>query len=133
MAHVIKRKLFNLQFPEHEDLEGATIKVRSVSFGKLMDVAGLAEAARGGVKLAEVKELLELFVERLEFWDLADEDGSLIPTTMEGLLSLEPDIALEIVLTWADVLVSVKRDRDLGKGSTSGEPFPEAHIPMEVA
>lgn len=133
MGHVIKRKLFNLQFPESEDLNGATIKVRSTSLGKLLEVAGQAEAARGGVKLQEVRELLELFVDRLEFWDLCDEDGTEIPQTIQGLLGLDPDVALEIVLTWADVMVSVKSEPDLGKDSTSGALFPEASIPMAVA
>lgn len=133
MGHKIRRKVFTLRFDGHEDLDGATVRVRSVSLGRLMAVAGQAEAARGGVKLAEVMDLLELFAERLESWDLEEEDGTPIPTTLDGLLSLEPDTALDIVLSWADVLVSARGDGDLGKDSTSGEPFPEASIPMAVA
>ena len=134
MGHKIKRKVFALQFEGHEDLDGATVRVRSVSLGKLFEVAGQAEQARDGkFKLDDVRALFELFTDRLDSWDLEDEDGTPIEQDMDGLLSLDPDVALEIVLTWFDVMISIKRDTDLGKESTSGEQFPEASIPMAVA
>jgi len=135
MAFIVKRKILTLQFEEGHDLFGATVRCRSASLGTLMEVGEEAELARtgGGAVLSRVRDLLTVFTDRIESWDLADEDGTEIPPTVDGLLMLDADVALDLVLTWVDVIMSVKGDRDLGKDSTSGEPFPEALLPMAVA
>lgn len=121
--------IFNLQFEEHPGLE---VRVGSCSLGAIMALGDQPDRARAGAGLAEVRELIDLFTSRLKSWNLVDEDEVDVPTTTAGLLNhVDVNLALEIVVAWSDALTAVPDS--LGKGSTSGERFPEESIPMAVA
>lgn len=122
-----KRKIYTLQFEDHEGLE---VRAHGVSMGKLFQVADQAEAAREGAGFGETRELVDLFVASLVAWNLADEEGQDTPLTSEGLLSHETDLVLATVLAWFDAMVSISSP--LGRRSTAGSTFPVASIPMEI-
>jgi hypothetical protein len=122
-------KIYRLVF---EGREGLEVRAATCSFGQLLDVGDEIDRARAGSGLAEVRDLVDLFASKLRSWNCLAEDKSEIPITSDGLLSLDVDVALDIVLAWVDVMTSMKMDRDLGKGSTSGARFPEESIPMTV-
>lgn len=130
MPYTVKRKILNLQFAD-EELEGLEVRAHSVSMGKLLEVADQATAAReGGVGLAEVRDLLEMFAGALVSWNAQDEDEQAIPATREGLLDQEVDWTIGIMLAWFDAMVSLPGP--LVQRSTSGARFPEVSIPMDV-
>lgn len=133
MGFKAQRKLFMLQF-EDQALEGLDVRVRSISLGRLLDLADqAAELEHGGAgALPRVRELLAVFTERLEFWNLENEEGEPTPQTLEGLLSHETDLVLDIVLDWFGAMMSVGKGDPLVSSSTNGNTFPEPSIPMET-
>lgn len=131
-----QRKIYTLQFedPELKDLE---VRVKSVSMGKLLDVADQAQELKDGAGLSVARELFTLFISRMVSWNLqhepedeAEEEFADTPMTVEGLLLHDPDLVLDIVLSWFDAMVSISGP--LEKSSTSGPQYPEASIPMGV-
>jgi hypothetical protein len=140
-----RRKIFRLQFedPELKELE---VRVKSVSMGKLLDVADQAQGLKDGGGLGIARELFALFVTRVVSWNLQHEleyeeqsddefDGDShepqfedTPITVSGLLGHDPDLVLDIVLCWFDAMVSISAPLD--KSSTSGPQYPEGSIPM---
>lgn len=124
--------VFTLTFDTDEELNGLVMKVSSITMGELMEVAELADHAREGAGLSELKNLLERFIANLLEWNLENTlDGQPTPTTMEGLYKHEPRTVLKIVLCWFDSMLGVLKNDPLGKDSNSGKQFPEESLPME--
>lgn len=148
MGHRIQRKVFVLKFAPGSELDGATVKVRSMPFGQFTAMVGLAgtvgeainEAATAEKILANIDpqdvaqmgRFLAGFGEALVEWDLEEEDGSPIPATVEGVAGLDTDVALEMIMPWLDALQGGFRDpgSPLHGGSGSGASSPEASLPM---
>lgn len=124
----IKRKLLVLRF-EDPDFEGIEVRIRSTSLGKVVALRDQADAARRGSGLDEISELVDQFVEKLDSWNIEDDNGA-VPPTREGLLSLDFTDALYLITSWFDAMTAV--DNDLKKESTSGTSSPEVSIPMET-
>ena len=108
-------KVYKLVFDDPE-LEGLEVKVRSLSIGE--------------VENDEIR-VFEQFADALISWNLEDENGEVLPTTLESVRSY-PDYEFMALLanTWVDAVTGVKDE--LGKDSNSGLPFPEGSIPMET-
>lgn len=130
MGFKVKRKVFRLQF-EDEELKDMSIRVRSISLGRLLDIADQADNLRAGAGLAQTRELCEVFMDRMESWNLEDEElGTPIPTNVDGLYSLDVDLAITMMLAWFDAMTAVTDS--LGKGSTSGQQSQEESIPTAL-
>lgn len=129
MGYVAQRKTVKLQFetPEHAGME---VSARVLSLGELLEVADQADRARAGAGLSEVRNLVKVFADALAGWNLERADGSAVPKTLAGVMSLDTDLALTMILAWFDGMVSI--GSHLGKGSSSGRQFPEVSIPMET-
>lgn len=119
--------IYTLKF-DGTKLDGLTVKIGSVTvaeYNKMMDLGALTERT-------EVKEanswVLDLFLERLVSWDLANNDGSLVPCTIEGVSTQERWVINNIIAAWQIALVAV--DVPLNKSSTSGESSEEASLGM---
>lgn len=117
-----------LQF-EDPDYEGLEVKARSVSLGVLLDLDEETDAMRAGNGIAQTRQLVNLFADKLISWNLEDEDDKPVPATADGILSLELDHAYPIILAWVDAMVSVSAST--GKGSSSGVPSVPPNFPME--
>lgn len=126
----IKRKVLVLKF-EDEDFDGVEIRARAASMGRALELTGEADAARRpGTGLEQVNGLFDEFATALLSWNLEDDDDQPVPATRDGLLSLDIQDVMVIILAWFDAMLSI--GEGLGKGSTSGSPFPEVSIPMEI-
>jgi hypothetical protein len=123
-----QRKTLNLQFSG--DLEGLEIRVGTISFGKLLDLGDQADRLRAGAGLGEVRGLVELFVGRIQSWNLEDEDGEPIKVEVASFLDQDIDLCSAAMLAWVDSMTSVSTS--LGKGSTSGQPSAPPNFPMEA-
>ena len=139
MGYKVKKTIYTLKF-EDPDYEGIVVRVRAGSMGSFLDVMGLAgmdlmEGADVTIDdmmagASEVDALFKQFIALVLEWNLEDEDtGEPIPTTVEGLRSLELPFVMTLVGAWMDAM----------KGTTPGLPQPsgsgpqslEASIPME--
>lgn len=128
MGYRAIRTIYRLKF---EDREGLEVRMHSMSMEELLSVGDQAETLKQSGALSGVRELLDMFVSKIKDWNLESEEGEPTPRTMEGLLAHEPSLVLEIVLNWVEAVTQVSGP--LGQRLTSGEPSPEASIPMDVS
>jgi hypothetical protein len=101
------------------DLAGAEIKLRSTPIGAVLRV-----------READVKDLSDMLAEYVIDWNLETPDGQPLPVTGEAIREhMEESVLSLIVKHWFQAAVGVTAPLD--DGSTSGESFQEASIPME--
>lgn len=109
-------------------LEGAVIRLRSVKVGKLRK---LLAALESDDEFSEsMAPIVQAVSDGLVSWDLEDENGVPIPTTVEGVEELELADLMHIVGAWTNLMTGV--DDDLGKDSQSGGQFPGQPVTMEA-
>lgn len=126
MGYTVKRNTIRLVFEDHPTMEGAEVVCRSINLEKYFVIARLQIAGAD-----EIEALItEFATDVLQEWNLKEEDGTEIPATKEGLMSLEPQMALDIIKAWVEGLVNVRAP--LGESSSSGASLPEVSIPMET-
>ena len=128
-------KLYRLTF---EDYPGLEVTVRSVSTGRLMKLMRMAirlqdkDVADASELTAEDADALDAlfsgFAKALVSWNLEDDEGRPVPATLEGVQDQEFDFVFPIINQWIEVVAGTPGD--LGKGSNSGQPFPEVSLPM---
>lgn len=131
MGHKIIRTIFVLHFEDGSALDGATVKVRSVSMRKLLEIMRLAETLHslGDRATEDVDALFTALAEQLVSWDLEEEEGTPIPCSVEGMYSLEFDLVLSIVFAWIEGVQSTPGP--LGPSSKDGSRSEQPPIPME--
>ncbi|MEU1445513.1 hypothetical protein [Streptomyces mirabilis] len=116
-------KIYHLKFQDEYD--GLEVKIRSLSMGQLI-------AVRNGTAYGDkeaTEGMVELLAERLIDWNLEDEDGSPVPTTLEAMKGEDNDLILAIVNQWTNAVGGVKAP--LEEPSSSGEISQVASIPTE--
>lgn len=122
-------RIYKLQFADPE-FEGLEVMVRSLPVGEFLSLARLQTALDGdNPDLDAVEKLFKIFQDKLIAWNLEDDEGK-VPTTMAGIKSQDLDFVLQIIGAWANAMGGVSPE--LGKGSTSGETFPEVDVPTEA-
>lgn len=123
-------KVFRLTFEDEPELE---VYVHSAPLGQIL---GLLEMVKGDSKTFDIKDvgklhsLFETFASCLKEWNLEDEAGESIPTTVDGLKTQDLDFVLELVMAWMEAVVSVSAP--LKQKSSSGDQSLEGSIPMAV-
>jgi ABC-type multidrug transport system ATPase subunit len=130
MGFRAKRKVIVLQFAD--DLEGLEVRARSQSMAELLDLTDqIALLESGGLAaLSKVRGLITEFAEHLESWNLEDEDGVPVPMTAEAVLEQDPGMVIEMVLAWAEGVVTIRKSDPLDPSSTNGTPSALSSVPM---
>lgn len=127
-----KAKTYKLTFEDYPGLEvvtkSASINVLSKMMRLAVEVDGVGTDDLTAEDIDKMDELYAGFAKALVSWNLEDEDGTPVPTTVEGVRDQDPDFILSIVMRWAEAVSSPPDD--LGKGSNSGPRFPEGSLPM---
>lgn len=115
-----------------DDRDGLEVRAASVSTGRLLHLADMAGQLKTGEakSLSEVRELVDTFAGRLRSWNIEEDDGTPVPATVEGVLSLEFPFAAEIIVAWFEAIGSVSDP--LGGRSTGGLPLEVPSVPMEL-
>lgn len=121
MSYKVKRTTYNLKFvdPDHD---GIVVKVWAMSMAERLHVPTLVPSQEDDAEssVAKLDELHDTFIGHVVEWNLADEDDTPIPVTVEGLRSLEPEFIGLLIGTWRYAKAVVNAPLD--EGSTSGEP-----------
>jgi hypothetical protein len=119
MGYRPKRKIYKLDF-SGTDYEGLEASVRGMTVGEELELDG-----------AEMSSdlLVKTLVERLESWNVEDDNGAPVPTTFEGVCSQDVSMVLAIISAVRQAVSGVSGP--LPQSSPSGEPSPVASIPME--
>ncbi len=137
MGYKKQKKLYVLDF-KGTNLEGLEIYVRSTSLGKMLDLTGLASLGdnikNGGLDqqdLEAIKEVFRLFIERVDRWNLVDEDDNPIPVSYEAFMDFDPGDAMQAVTAWQSAILDVPAPLD--QKSNDGKRWEGAPIPMELS
>lgn len=132
MPYTPTRKVYDLEVDGHPDL---TVRARSISMGQVLELSESLEArifgpVIGPENLPHLAKVMAALGSALVDWDLVDEHGAPVPATEAGLRTLDHDLFKAVALAWVDAITAVPRP--LEPPSPSGEPSPEASIPMDV-
>jgi hypothetical protein len=100
------------------------VKVLAGTLGQLL---GLQRLSGEDLTPDQLDDLFGAFAELLKEWNVEDDDGQPVPTSVDGLKSLPPDLANDIVSTAAAVLAGVPDP--LPEGSADGKPSAVASLP----
>jgi len=112
MGYTVTRATVKLVF-EGTSLAGAEVLCKSTSLGSYFELAELKSDPTAA------RTLIREFAEHvLDSWNLEEEDGSAIPCTEAGLLSLDPTTVMAIIEAWADGLGGVRGPLDDSSNST---------------
>lgn len=126
-----KAKKYHLTFDESTGHEGLEATMRSLSTANLLKIqklgAGFSSAKLDGEAF---EELVEILSSSMIEWNVEDDDDAPVPTTVEGILSQDPDLIMTIITVWTTAAGGIKPPLD--GGSTSGPAFPEASLQMET-
>lgn len=106
--------------------DGLIVRMKAIRVGRLRKLMGVLGEGDDG----KLDEMFELLLEGLVSWNLEDEDGVPVPTTMEGLEQCEMPFVLAILEVWLENMTGP--DADLGKGSPAGAQFPGRPLTMEA-
>jgi hypothetical protein len=130
-----KRKTLKLVFDD-EEFDGLVVKVGAAPMRTILKVVELLTTLEEKEDLtgAEItrlfNEMFGIFADALVSWNVEDDGGNPVPTTVEGITSQDSAFIMAIINTWAEVLSGVSTP--LGKPSPNGERSPEELIPMEA-
>ena len=116
-----QRRTYTLVF---DDLDGLTVKARSISIGELRKIT----SGKGDEE--STNNLLDSFARALVSWDLETEDGTPVAPTAAGIDSEDQPLIMQIINAWIDAVSGT--DSELGKGSPSGKPSPEESLTTEL-
>lgn len=119
-----QRKIYKLKFTD-EEYEGLEVLTSSASMGAILEIQGLA-AKMGDKPTAQESleissRMMNIFAKSVIQWNLLDEDDNLVPTTVEGLASQDPQFVMSMIAAWTEAVAGVSAP--LERGSTSGETF----------
>ncbi len=126
--HQIPR--INITFPEGHDYHGCEVTLRRLKTGEWLDITGLGGGDADKPTVRHVGDQLLTMADKLISWNLEDEDGTPVPTTVEAVLEQDQALMLAILGQWIDGIAGVSAP--LEPSSTDGDPSQVASIPTET-
>lgn len=105
--------------------DGLIVRMKAIRVGRLRKLMRVVSDDD-----SQIDEMFELLLEGLVSWNLEDENGVPVPTTMEGLEDLEMPTVLGILTEWLENMTGPSED--LGKDSPAGAQFPGRPLTMEA-
>lgn len=138
--------IYKLEFEESTGLAGLMVRVACCTIGEFnqmlrgstdaeLDLRKLPDNPQeayamvrdyGKAAAAANDEAFEMFGRYLKDWDLEDTDGNPVPTTMEGILSVEKPVIGKIIAAWHSAMMQV--DNPLPQTSQNGRSSEEASL-----
>lgn len=117
------------------ELDGLEVKVRSVSFAKLLEVMELVEAFEVANTVPEqgaaMNQVIDLFAGVIKSWNAEDDDGQPLPATADTLRGFDFRHVLLVVKAWQDAMTGVPAP--LGASSPAGALSEVPLPPMELS
>ncbi len=128
MGYRREPKIYKLTFVD-PDMEGLIVRAKSTSVRQFLEIQAMADATEASDGVKGMQTLFATFAGVLVSWNLEDENGQELPTTVDTLLEQEFGFVMQIVMAWIEAVAGVPDQ--LGKASTGGSPLLEASLPME--
>lgn len=115
MGYVRKARIYRLVFDEG-DMAGFECRLRSTSFESIISSTG-------------IQYDVEVLAEALVDWNLERADGTPVPVSLDSVRAQDPGFINAVMKAYSDAIFGVPGP--LGESSSSGQPSPEASLPME--
>lgn len=128
MGYKHKIPRINVTFPEGHDYHGCEVTLRRLKLREWLDITGLGGDEEPVVR--HIGDQLRTMADKLIDWNLEEEDGTPVPTTVEAVLDQDQTLMMAILEAWLDNLAGVPAP--LEPSSTSGAPSPVESIPMDT-
>jgi hypothetical protein len=128
MGYKPKLKTYLIQFQEGHEHHGAEARLSGMTYGEWEQATGLD----GGDGDKDGADGVRRFVDHLTSWNLEDEDGKPLPTTMDAVKTVDKDLISALNTAWINELIGVHDASPLPETSTSGEPSLVESVPMEA-
>lgn len=123
------RKVPTIHPIEVDKHDGLIVRMKSMTVGKMRRlIRDLDDDKKTTDQVIDV--MVTALLEGAVSWNLTDEEDQPIPLNREELEELEFPMLTAIVESWLDVVSGP--DKELGKGSSSGETFPGQPLTMEA-
>lgn len=116
-----------LTLTEFKGYEGLVVRMKAISYGKVRRLIALSNDTEND---EATEEMASAFQEHLVSWNVEDEQGNPVPSTVEGVDAQDFDFIMDIIGGWLDMVTGPTEE--LGKDSSSGEKFPGAPVTMEA-
>lgn len=127
MGYKRRPRTFLLSF-EDEEYKGLEIEMKGLSVEAFLTLSKVTSDDNQTPE--QVGTMFRLFTTGLKSWNMEDEDGKPLPPTYDSVLTLDSDFVMDVLMAWMEGIGGV--DKDLGKGSDSGETSPVPLPPMEL-
>jgi hypothetical protein len=128
VGYKTKIKTYLVRFDEDHEFHGAEARLRGITYAEWEQMTGLDGSEGDNSGAASVRR----FVDHLISWNLEDETGQPVPTTLDAAKNLDHDLVAALNNAWIQTLTGVHSADPLPDSSPSGEPSPVASIPMEA-
>lgn len=129
MGYAAKVKTYLIEFAEDHEYHGAEARLEGMTYGEWEEATG----ADGGDGDKNGADSLKRFVDHLIEWNLDyPTTGEPVPCTVEGVRSIDKDLAAALNNAWINELIGVRADSPLASSSPSGEPSLVESVPMEA-
>lgn len=128
MGYKAKLKTYLVQFQEGHEYHGAEARLRGITYAEWEQMTGMdgGDGDNNGAKS------VQRFVEHLVSWNLEDENGRPLPTTMDAVRALDKDLMAALNNAWIQTLIGVHDADPLPESSPSGGPSLVESVPMEA-
>lgn len=127
---------------EFDDRPGAEIICRAGSMEQHLEALSLDWVLERGAlqrrypgddeaQMAELYRLYDLFAAHIQSWNM-ERRGQPVPTTADGLLSLDREFVRTATLAWLRGVFGISAPLEQPSGPTETESFDESSIPMVI-
>jgi hypothetical protein len=124
--HQIPR--INVAFEEGHEYHGLKVVLRKLKLGEWLEITGMGDNEEPTVR--HVGDQLRRMADKLVSWNLEDEGGRPVPTTLEAVMDQDRELMIAVLNAWLDGLTAVSAP--LEASSTGGEPSLVESIPMDT-
>lgn len=102
-----ERRIFVLEFADPQ-YEGLVVKVRSIPIREWKHLLTLdSESDDPQIRLTSINQMMYAFSEALVFWNMEDDEGNPLPTTLEYLESEDSDFVMSLIMQWMAAVAKV--------------------------
>lgn len=124
-----ERTLYRLNFQDAQ-YHGLVVEMTGLRIGVFMEIAELGELDATRLRRADMAKVLrvfEIFADGLHSWNVLDEHGEPVPTTIEGVRTQEFPFIQMLLEQWMEAIGGVPDP--LGQPSAAGKLW---ELPVEV-
>ena len=131
MGYRRKRKLYDLDLTG-TSLEGLTLIMKGLTVEESLNLALLQDMVKEPTKdqIKKTRDLFAMVAEKIERWDLEDDDGQPIPPSPVELLGWDFSDAMLVIDRWQEKVQEVPGP--LEPKSNDGSKWVGPPIPMDI-